>query len=32
MFDALSYMVAYLWPIRRDIVQSAPQRWGHQIA
>jgi hypothetical protein len=32
MFDALSYMVAYLYPIRTQSVPAEPQRWGHQIA
>lgn len=32
MFDALSYMVAYLWPLRRDVTVIAPQRWGHRLA
>ena len=31
MFDALSYCVDYLFPIKRDIPQEAPQRWGHNI-
>lgn len=29
MFDALSYMIAYLYPIRRTMdIPSQPQRWG----
>ena len=32
MFDALSYMVAYIWPVRRDIPLQEPQRWGHRLA
>lgn len=28
MFDALSYMVAYLFPIKRSVVATEPQRWG----
>lgn len=31
MFDALSYCVDYLYPIRRRIEPQAPQRWGHKI-
>ena len=31
MFDAASYLVAYLFPIRRAIARTAPQRFGHQI-
>ena len=32
MFDALSYMVAYLYPIRKQApLPNTPQRWGHQI-
>ena len=31
MFDALSYCVDYLYPIKRDIPEEAPQRWGHRI-
>lgn len=31
-FDALSYCVAFLFPLRRDTVASThPDRWGHQI-
>jgi hypothetical protein len=34
MFDALSYCIAYIFPIRRtlDADQLAPQRWGHALA
>lgn len=34
MFDAMSYYVAYRWPIRRDIDPDLlePQRWGHSLA
>jgi hypothetical protein len=32
MFDALSYMVAYLWPLRRDVPNIEPQRWTHRLA
>jgi hypothetical protein len=31
MFDALSYCVDYLYPIKRDIPEEPPQRWGHRI-
>ena len=29
--DALGYMIDYLFPIKRDIEQMEPQRWGHAI-
>ena len=32
MFDALSYMIAYIWPVRRDVPPQEPQRWGHRLA
>ena len=28
MFDALSYCVAYLYPIKKNIQPTQPQRWG----
>lgn len=31
MFDALSYCVEYLYPIKRDIKPTAPERWTHKI-
>lgn len=31
-FDALSYCVAFLFPLRREIAPAVPQRWGHSIA
>lgn len=31
MFDAASYCIDYMFPIKRDIVPQAPQRWGHNI-
>ena len=33
MFDALSYCIAYLFPIQRTIdpASTVPQRWGHQL-
>ena len=34
MFDAMSYYVAYRWPLRREIDPDlvTPQRWGHNLA
>ena len=34
MFDAMSYYVAYRWPLRRDVDPELiqPQRWGHSLA
>ena len=34
VFDALSYKIAYLWPIRKSIdpAQTAPARWGVAMA
>lgn len=31
LFDALSYCVAYLWPIRKEVPEQTAQRWGHMI-
>ena len=31
MFDALSYAVDYLFPLRRQVALQPPQRWGQQI-
>jgi len=32
IFDALSYCVAFLWPIKKDTTTDVqPQRWGHMI-
>ena len=31
IFDALSYCVAYLFPIRKQIQPQQPQRWGAKI-
>jgi hypothetical protein len=31
MFDAISYMVAYLFPVRRQVQVPPPQNWGHRI-
>lgn len=30
-FDALSYCVAFLFPLRRNNVPVQPQRWGHML-
>lgn len=32
MFDAASYCIDYLFPIKRDIEPQLPQRWGHALA
>jgi phage terminase large subunit len=32
MNDAVGYMVDYLFPVRREIEQQKPQRWGHALA
>lgn len=32
MADAVRYMITYIWPVKRDIIVQAPQRWGHKIA
>lgn len=31
MFDAASYAIAYLYPIRRNTPETEPQRFGHAI-
>jgi hypothetical protein len=31
IFDALSYCVAYLFPIRKNIQPQQPQRWGAKV-
>lgn len=31
MFDALSYCIAYLFPIKKKVEHKEPQRWGHAI-
>jgi hypothetical protein len=31
MADALRYAIDYMFPVRRDIIDTAPQRWGHNI-
>jgi hypothetical protein len=30
--DALGYMVDYMFPVRKDMPEYKPQRWGHQLA
>jgi hypothetical protein len=32
MFDALSYAIDYLFPLRRQVEPQPPQRWGQAIA
>jgi hypothetical protein len=32
IFDAFSYCVDYLWPLRKDTPEYKPQRWGHRLA
>lgn len=32
MFDALSYCVDYIFPIKRDQQEQLPRRWGHALA
>ena len=32
MFDAASYCIQYLFPLRKDAKPLTPQRWGHQLA
>jgi hypothetical protein len=32
MTDALRYMVSYIWPVKRDMPPTAPQRWGHAVS
>ena len=31
MSDALRYMVAYIWPVKRDVKPMPAQRWSHRI-
>ena len=31
MFDALSYAVAYMFPVKRNTNTVSPARWGHSI-
>lgn len=30
-FDALSYCVAFLFPLRKEVAPALPQRWGHRL-
>lgn len=32
MFDALSYCIAYIWPIKRPAVEIPITSWGHKLA
>jgi len=32
MFDAASYCIRYMFPIKKEVVPMAPRRWGHQLA
>jgi len=32
MTDAVRYYIDYVFPVRRETVLSAPQRWGHAVA
>lgn len=31
MTDALRYMISYIWPVKRDVIQQPQQRWTHRI-
>jgi len=31
MTDALRYMIAYIWPVKRDVRPVPAQRWTHRI-
>lgn len=31
-FDALTYAIQYLYPIKKDVADEIPQRWAHAIA
>lgn len=31
MFDAASYCIDFMFPIKRDTIPEQPQRWGHRI-
>ena len=31
MSDAMRYYIDYVFPVRRDMPLTAPQRWGHSI-
>lgn len=32
MSDALRYMVAYIWPVKRNVITKPAQRWTHRIS
>jgi hypothetical protein len=32
MFDAASYCIQYMFPLRKPTPEYKPQRWGHQLA
>lgn len=32
MFDALTYAIEYIYPIRRDVTPQLPERFGHRLA
>jgi hypothetical protein len=32
MFDALTYPIEFLFPVRKDVEQREPQRFGHKMA
>lgn len=32
MFDAMSYAVDFMFPLKREIEYQEPQRWGHALA
>jgi hypothetical protein len=32
LFDAASYAVQYLFPLKKEMPEYIPQRWGHQLA
>ena len=32
MFDAASYCIQYMFPLRKDAPAYVPQRWGHRLA
>lgn len=31
-FDAASYCIQYMWPLKKEYEQLPPQRWGHKLA
>jgi hypothetical protein len=32
MFDAASYCIQYMFPLKREYEKQPPQRWGHKLA